>query len=67
MRRHQHTLAKWGQEIFLFEDQLTARIISQLIFVGHGEGTCWASFNAETTEDATQVIDLVDLAVTLSW
>src|SRR4029453_3131335 len=47
-------------------DQLFSGVVGQLIDVGHGQRPGRAGLDAQTAEDAAQVVDLVDPAVALA-
>ena len=53
--------------MILGEDQPTAIVIGKFVLIGHRERASWAGFNAQTTEDAAQVIDLIHAAIALTW
>src|SRR4051794_24973600 len=54
------------EQLFFGVDQGFAAVVGELVLIAHGERTCRARLDAQSTEDAAQVVDLVDAPVTLA-
>src|SRR5699024_8541217 len=58
-----HALLEGGEQLLLGPDEALPTVVGELVLGGHGQGTCGACLDAQPTEDAPQVVDLVDAAV----
>src|SRR5690606_10389803 len=66
VRRLLHPGQQRRQQILLLVDQALAAGVGQLVLVGHRQRARRARFDAQAAQDASQVVDLVHAAVTLT-
>src|SRR5207342_2260244 len=62
-----HTRQQRSKQIRFLIDQLLAGVVGELEFVGHRQRPGRTGLDAQSAQDAAQVVDLVDAAVTLAW
>src|SRR3954471_3649472 len=66
VRRLLHAREQRRQQVLLLVDEGLTAGVGQLVLVGHGERPGRAGLDAQTAEDAAQVVDLVDASVPLA-
>src|SRR3954466_8815479 len=66
VRRLLHSRHQRREQLVLGEDEVLAAVVGQSVHVAHRQGAGRAGLDAEPTEDAAQVVDLVDAAVALA-
>src|SRR6201999_2143336 len=65
VRRGLHGLEQRDEQLLLGPDQLFPVVVRELVLVGHRERPRGARLDAESAQDAAQVVDLVDVPVPL--
>ena len=65
MRWRDHPGEQRRKELILLVDEIGATAVREFVLIGHRQGARRASLDAQATEDAAQVVDLVDAPVPL--
>src|SRR5262245_13843256 len=65
--RVDHPWQQGGEQILLLVDEVRTVVVGQFVHVCHRQRARRAGLDAQATEDAPQVIDLVDAAIALTW
>jgi hypothetical protein len=66
VRRLDHAGQQRREQVVLLVDQVRAVVVGELVLVGHRQCPRRARLDAQATEDAAQVVDLVDAAIALA-
>src|SRR5438045_3447141 len=67
VRRQLHPRREGCEQLLFREDEVGPVVVGQFVLVAHRQRTGRARLDAQATQDAAQVVDLVDATVTLAW